>query len=212
MKNFFQFDIKFILILLLGGILLFKNCSDKEKDEKQTYTLGKKKYELLHFKIDTITNIKNNTVYVKGDDMIIDTIKHDTIILQNIDTLSVVKDYFTKYIYRDSLSLDSVGYVKTTDTITQNKILNRKWEYSVKEKTITKEVILKDLPKRQLYFGFNTSLNRTNIFNSVGGGIIYKDKQDKIYQLNIGLGTTQNTTISPFIGGGLYWKLHMKKD
>ena len=58
--------------------------------------------------------------------------------------------------------------------------------------------------------------NKVDVVSSIGAGALIKTKKDKIYQLGIGVvnkvgsdGT--NGVLSPFINGGVYWKIKFKK-
>ena len=50
--------------------------------------------------------------------------EHDTI-PTDIDTLSILKDYYSKYFYTDTLDLDSLGNIVINDTISKNQIIFR---------------------------------------------------------------------------------------
>ena len=41
-------------------------------------------------------------------------------------------------------------------------------------------------------------------------GILYKDKKDKMWGLDVGA-LNVNSTIQPYIGGSMYWKISFKK-
>jgi hypothetical protein len=110
---------------------------------------------------------------------------------------------------------DSLGTVSVIDTISQNKILGRTFDAKVKERTIKETTIVKELPKNQLYFGFNGGFNKADVVSNVGTGLILKTKTDKLYQLGIGVANRvvdgTNGSLTPYIGGGVYWKIKVKK-
>jgi len=128
----------------------------------------------------------------------------------------LLKDYYSKVLYKDVLVLpDSLGTVAVTDTISQNRILGRTFNANVKQRTIKETTIVKELPKNQVYVGFDGGFNKADVVSRVGTGLILKTKSDKIYQLGIGVTnrTTDGTTgsLAPYIGGGVYWKIKLKK-
>ena len=110
---------------------------------------------------------------------------------------------------------DSLGIVALNDTISQNKILGRTFNASVKQRTIKETTIVKELPKTKIFYGLEGGFNKADVVSSVGAGVLINTKKDKIYQLGLGVNnkTTDGTTgaFSPYIRGGVYWKIKLKK-
>jgi hypothetical protein len=211
MSNLFKIDYKLIIILILLAILYFQNC--KGSEEENVITIDGKKFGLLKYTLDTV-EVTNTTVKnVKGDDIYHETFEIDTAFLPPVvDTQQILKDFFAKNVYKDTLILnDSLGYVFIIDTITKNKLLERSWTAKVKSREIKKEIIVKELPKNEFYLGINGNLDKVDYLNSVGTGLIIKNKKDNIIQLNIGLSNKQlnnsSSNFTPYFGGGYYWKL-----
>lgn len=211
MSNLFKIDYKIIVIIILSAILYFQNC--KGSEEENVVTVNGKKFGLLKYTLDTI-EVTNTTVKkVKGDDIYHETFEIDTAFLPPvIDTQQILKDFFAKNVFKDTLILnDSLGYVFIIDTITKNKLLERSWTAKVKSRVIKEEKILKELPKNEFYLGVNGNLDKVDYLNSVGTGLIIKNKKDNIIQLNIGLSNKQlnnnSSKLTPYFGGGYYWKL-----
>lgn len=194
-----------LLILILIGIIVFDRCNPSKKPE--IIRVDGKPYELIKWKIDTQEVEKKIIIEKPGD-----TVYKDTTIYvevpQKVDTLQILRLYFAKNVYKDTLKLpDSLGYVSLSDTISQNKILFRTFTASVRERIINDTKIVKELPKTQVYMGFNSQFSRPYFINSVGGSILLKTKRDKIFQLGGGV-TSDN--LSPYINGGIYWKIKFK--
>jgi hypothetical protein len=215
MKKLLKLDIKTIAIVVIGLILFFQECGGNKNKNIVTTKIDGKKFELLKHDIDTIEVVKTQTITKKGKD-----IYHDTTIYVplngEIDTITILKDYFAKNVYKDTLHLpDSLGYVFLTDTISKNAIASRIFKSNVKQRTIKETTIVKELPKAQLYFGFDGGFNKTDVVSNLGAAIMLKSKSDKIYK--IGAGVNNHTvdgmtgTLSPYISGGIYWKLKLKK-
>ena len=101
------------------------------------------------------------------------------------------------------------------DTITQNKILGRTFNASVKQRVIKETTIVKELPKTKIFYGFEGGFNKVDVVSHLGFGVLINTKQDKIFHLGIGAAnrTTDGTSgaLSPYIGGGVYWKIKFKK-
>jgi hypothetical protein len=183
----------------------------------RTIRIDGKKYEIIKHDIDTLEVIKTKVVTKKGEDIYHETIVEKEVIIPTvIDTAALLKDYYSKVLYKDVLVLpDSLGTVSITDTISQNKILGRTFNASVKERTIKETMIVKEPAKTQLYYGLNGGFNKADLVSAIGAGLILKTKKDKIYQFTLGVNnrTTDGTTgsFSPYVGFGTYWKIKVKK-
>ena len=183
---------------------------------KKVFIAGKA-YEVIKHDIDTVDIVKTKIVTKKGEDIYHETIvEKEVIIPAIIDTLALLKDYYSKVLYKDTLILpDSLGIVALNDTISQNKILGRTFNASVKQRTIKETTIVKELPKTKIFYGLEGGFNKADVVSSVGAGVLINTKKDKIYQLGLGVTnqTTDGTTggFTPYIRGGVYWKIKLKK-
>jgi hypothetical protein len=215
MKKFL--NIKNIALLLLIVIVVFQQCGGNKKETGEIVKVDGKKYELIKHDIDTIEVVKTKVVTKKGEDIYHETIvEKEVLIPVNVDTAALLKDYYSKVLYKDVLVLpDSLGTVAVTDTISQNKILGRTFNANVKQRTIKETMIVKELPKTQVYYGFTGGFNKEDVVSNVGTGLLIKTKSDKIYQIGVGVANRvtdgTNGTLSPYIGGGVYWKIRLKK-
>ena len=181
---------------------------------KKVFIAGKA-YEVIKHDIDTIDIVKTKVITKKGEDIYHETIK-EVIIPTIVDTQALLHDYFAKNIYKDTLQLpDSLGTIAMIDTITQNKILGRTFNASVKQRTIKETTIVKELPKTKVFYGLEGGFNKADVVSHLGLGVLINTKQDKIFHLGIGAAnrTTDGTSgaLSPYIGGGVYWKIKFKK-
>ena len=104
-------------------------------------------------------------------------------LLEQFQTLK--QDLLSRNIYKDSLYLDSLGWVKIIDTVQKNNIIGREFIKDIKipEKTtiITNEVVIN---KREMYVGPTLRLLSPTTFG-IGGGILYKDLKNRIYGGNV---------------------------
>jgi hypothetical protein len=216
MKKFVTFKNIAIAVLIIYVLLQWFNPGGVMPGGRIVKIDGKK-YEVIKHTIDTVDVIKTKVVTKKGDD-----IYHEVIVEKEvkipavIDTAALLKDYYSKVLYKDVLVLpDSLGTVSVTDTISQNRILGRTFDAKVRERTIREELIVKEPAKNQVYFGLNGGFNKEDYVSAIGAGVIFKTKKDKIYNLNIGVNnrTTDGTTgaFSPYVGFGTYWKIKLKK-
>lgn len=95
------------------------------------------------------------------------------------------QDLLSRNVYKDSLYLDSLGWVNITDTVQKNTIVGREFIKNIKipEKTtiITNDVVVN---KREMYAGPTLRLLSPTTFG-IGGGILYKDLQNRVYGGNV---------------------------
>jgi len=215
MKKFLNFKNIVIAALIIFVLLEWFNPGGVMPGKK-VFIAGKA-YEVIKHEIDTVDIVKTKVVTKKGDDIYHETIvEKEVIIPAIIDTAALLKDYYSKVLYKDVLVLpDSLGTVAVTDTISQNKILGRTFNANVNQRTIKETTIVKELPKTKVFYGLEGGFNKVDFVSSVGAGVLINTKKDKIYQL--GLGVTNQTTdgtngsFSPYVRGGVYWKIKLKK-
>jgi len=215
MKKLLNFKNIAIVALIIFVLLQWFNPGGVMPGKK-VFIAGKA-YEVIKHEIDTVDIVKTKVVTKKGEDIYHETIvEKEVIIPAVIDTMALLKDYYSKVLYKDTLVLpDSLGIVALNDTISQNKILGRTFNASVKQRTIKETTIVKELPKTKLFYGLEGGFNKADFVSSVGAGVLINTKKDKIYQL--GLGVTNQTTdgtnggFTPYVRGGVYWKLKLKK-
>ena len=128
---------------------------------------------------------------------------YDKLVLQYQE---LVKLHLSKNVQKDSVQIDSIGFVKVTDTVQNNVVQNRKWEYNLKYPIIKETIIQPPKKVNQLYIGGGLQGNQYNIINSINGGILYKNKKDQLYGLSIGV----NTNGQVVYGISSYWKIKFK--
>lgn len=207
-KDLLKIDLKTVIILVLVAvILLMRACGSISFDKGKTVYIDGKPFEVVKHTTDTQYVPKRYTVTKKGED-----IYHDTTIYvnvpQDVDTANILKEFYAKNVYKDTLRLkDSLGYVTLTDTIQKNSILVRTFDAKVNQMIIKDSVILKEKLRNQIYIGGNLGAQTNGVFNYFGPSVLLKTKTDKIY--NLGAGINNNNGIS--VQGGLYWKIKLKK-
>ena len=204
------FSFQNIIIIALVSFVLYKQCSVEDK-EIQTVKVDGKNYELLKHKIDTVIVEKLTTKYTKGNDIYHETIvekEHEVKVPVYIkaDSERIVKEYHSKVLYKDKLILnDGLGIVEITDTISKNKIIGRKWNAQINERTITDTKIVKELPKNQVYIGAQGVMGNNIVM--VGPQITFKTKKDNLYGVNMFLDANGNK----YYGASIGWKIRLKK-
>jgi hypothetical protein len=207
-------NIAIVVLLLIVGLEIW-NPGGVMPGKK--VIIDGKPYEVIKHEIDTIDVIKTKVVTKKGEDIYHETIvEKEVVIPAVVDTMALLKDYYSKVLYKDTLVLpDSLGTVAVTDTISQNKIFGRTFNASVKQREIKELMIVKEPAKTQVYYGFTGGFNKADVVSNVGAGLLVKTKKDKIYQVGVGVANRvtdgTNGKLSPYIGGGVYWKIKLKK-
>lgn len=197
-----KFDLKFIVILALAGIVIFQYFS--RKDPVQLPPRVEVRVDTFYKFHRTYVNVPGKTIYVDKPIYIE--------VPKIVDTMAILKDYYAKRIYKDTLILeDNAGKVIVLDTISQNKILNRVYSADIATKTIiidSTKYISSPL-KNQLYAGFNVGFDKKELL-SISGGLVLKTKKDKMYQAGAGI-INKTEGVAPYVYGGLYWKIKFKK-
>ena len=139
---------------------------------------------------------------------------HDTI-QALVDTNFIVNNYLnSKNVFVNTYNFDKQqGSITITDTISQNKLIGRKYTTKITPKTDT--LLIPEPFKRKVFFGLEGGLNRGDFVNFIGAGLLINSKSDKIYNLGVGVNNTTidgtNGVFTPYIKGGVYWKVKLKK-
>jgi len=215
-----------VVILLLLGIILFLRGCGEDYGDKTLVEVDGEQYELLESKTDTIYVEKEVKVTKYVPKYITKEVIKEVEIPVDVDSLAIIKDYFSKITVKDTLSLaydfpdvvtDSVGNKPSgdlgfgilTDIISQNRIESREIDWYFKIPTVYNTTIVKELPKNEFYIGFGTGIDQTNGLNNLSGNVLFKTKKLNIYGLNLGI-SNQLGEYKPFVGGSMYWKLGKK--
>lgn len=143
----------------------------------------------------------------------------DVPVIQKVDTEAIIKMYSeNKQFKKEVLTLpENIGTVTLFDTISNNRILGRSFTSKLKQKVV-RDTIFTPLPrKNEYYFGVDTRFDKPNVMQLIGLGFIVKDKDDKhLYKVGVGVSNQTgpdgiNGTLTPFLGGGVYWRIDFKK-
>ena len=192
-----------IAILILAVIIILQRInSSPDIVEKPTIvrdTIWQKKDSVIYTSPKVVQTIP---VKIVSEKYLPDP-NYDKLVLQYQE---LVKLHLAKNIQKDSVQIDSIGFVKVTDTVQNNIVQNRKWEYNIKYPIIKETIIEPPKKINQLYIGGGLQGNQYNIINSINGGILYKNKKDQLYGLSIGV----NTNGQVVYGLSSYWKIKFK--
>lgn len=201
MKTKFNYLIIGILIVI---IFLQRNCNGEQtlstpEPIVTTDTIWKTTYDTVY---KNVTVLKKEYIKPEGEQYnsgeTIDTCKAR---FQNL-----LKEHLVRTVYSDTLTLDSIGTIVIKDTVWLNKLYGkREYVKNYKIPFVTKTIIKPEPPKRQLYIGGNFFGN-INSIQYITPGLLYKNKKDQIYQVNVGISTNGDV----IYGVGGYWKIKFK--
>jgi hypothetical protein len=225
----FKFLSKYWKELTIVGLIIIclhlSNVFGNRNDEFETIRVNGKDYELLSQTIDTVVVEKQVKVkeYVPTTIYKTDTIKVE--IPSDIDTTSILEDYFASYTVVDTLKLDydfpdgvttesgakpsTLGYGVLTDIISKNKIQSRGVDWNFQIPTIYNTTIVKELPKNEFYFGGGLGYSKENFLQTASGGLLWKTKGQKVIGLHLGINNStigEVTEFTPFIEGSYFIK------
>ena len=208
MNTFLKLSV--IVIAIAVGIFIFRECSSSDTPG-ETVNVDGKKYELIKHKIDTFVVEHTQIKYRKGDDIYHETIvekekRVEVPVYIKADSERIIREYHQKVLYKDKLVLENgLGTIDITDTISMNKIIGRKWNAQIKERTITDTKIVKELPKNQVYIGGQAIVGNSNVL--VGPQLTLKTKKDNMY----GAGMLIDGHGNKYLGVSVGWKIRIKK-
>ena len=198
----------YIVIILLLCILFFQrqSCGKSSVDTIDTLLI---KHDTTYIPIhDTV---KGKTITLPGK---VDTAwKHDSFYQpsSNCDTLlkqynNLANNYFTVNISKTKFPIRKYGYITVYDSVYTNKVISSFSIEDFKIPEIHDTIVLAKStpPTRQLYFGGGVFGQQEDPIHAVNIGLIYKDKKDQIYQLNV----LYDGSIS--YGLSYYWKIKFK--
>ena len=184
-------SIQNLLILILVILVLFQSqCSKKPVPEPEVIVT-------IETKWDTVNVVQTEYVPKWRTRVVTERVE----VPADIDTMSILRDYYAKYYYTDTLTLDTLGFLVLNDTITQNSVMSRSFisNVSIPTTTITKEIYLN---KREFYWGMGVN-GGTSQLDYVGGEFMFKNKQKNMYGIGVGV----NRDLQPTFSGRIYWKI-----
>jgi hypothetical protein len=209
LKKLISLDFKTLMIMsLIIIILLLKMCTPKpEPKPGSTIKVNGKNYVVIKRIIDTQYIPKTQIVYKPGETIFVETPIYVDV-PANVDTAAILKDYYAKRVYKDTIKLkDSLGTITLIDTLQENKIKGRWFKSDINQIVIKDSIIVEKPAVNQLYVGGTIGADKVVGFNYFGPTFVYKTKSDNMYSLGVGINNNKTTSIQ----GGVYWKIKLKK-
>ena len=201
-----QFVTKNLLTLMVGTLLLIvilQQCKSTPEIEAPTVVR------------DTVLVVKESFTTTKPQ--VVETIlAHDSIIMKEYvpDTnyaklvaqyQEVVNQLLAKNIMQDSVAVDSVGYVKITDTVQKNLVIGRSVQTKISYPIIRETITLPAKKTNQLYVG--GAILGTSAPNTIMGSALLKTRNDFLFGGSLSI----NTYGDMQYGIHSYWKIKLKK-
>jgi len=190
LKDFFK-NIQTLLIVVLAALLFFQHsCSSTPPVEPEVITEVVTRWDTLK-----VTKKEYVPKYIRKTIIDIDTFQAP------IDTVSILKDYYAKYFYTDTIKIDTLGTIIVNDTVTRNLILMRDVQSNIfiPTTTVTNTVYLY---KREFYGGI--AIGSTNqAVQNINGEFLYVNKKRNAYGFGVGL----NPDFQPIYTVRMYWKI-----
>ena len=210
-------DIRNIIIVLLIGVAIVEFVNPKGIMPHRTLTIRDTVgYEVpVHDTVEVESLVEVEIpVEVQVPYAVHDTVPVD----KPIDTTALLNAIGMKMFKKDVLKLpNNIGTVTLFDTISNSRIIGRSFKSDVKQK-IVRDTMYTPIPRQnEFYVGLDAKFDKPNVINIVGLSVLFKNKDDRhMYRLGVGVtnrvddqGT--NGKLTPFIGGGAYWKVKLKK-
>ena len=190
MRDYFK-NIQTLLVVVLAALLfLQRGCSSTSPVEPEVITEVVTQW-------DTIRVAEKEYVpkYIRKTVVEIDTFSVP------IDTISILKDYYAKYFYTDTIKIDTLGTIVINDTVTRNLISMRDVQSNIfiPTTTITNTVYLY---KREFYGGISVGSTNQAVQN-INGELLYINKKRDAYGFGVGL----NPQWQPVYTVRMYWKI-----
>ena len=190
MKDLFK-NIQTLLIVVLAVLLLLqRSCSSTPPVEPEVITEVVTNWDTVK-----VTTKEYVPKYIRKTIVDIDTFKAP------IDTVSILKDYYAKYFYTDTIKIDTLGTIVINDTVTRNLISIRDVQSNIfiPTTTVTNTIYIN---KREFFGGVSVGANQQMIQN-INGEFLYVNKKRNAYGFGIGL----DPNFQPIYTVRMYWKI-----
>jgi len=201
--SFIKKNYIFLIIGILILVILLQRCGS-----------GKTIIQPPRVKVDTVWIKHDSLIYskpkiikiIKGIPQIqyVPDTSYTKLVVQYKDLVDL---YTAQNVFSDTLRIDSIGYVNVKDTITENVIKGRSYNYNLKYPVVTKTIILQPTPKTQVYVGGGLQGDQYSMINQFSTGLLLKTKQDQIYGLYTGIDNDGRIQY----GFQAYWKIKLHK-
>jgi len=198
-----QLRITDIVIIVLIVILFLQKCGGKNTIAPSITTVR----DTVWIKKESTTTSKPQIVesipfpvdhYTK--EYIADT-NYNKLVLQY---QALVGKFLATNIQKDSLRIDSIGYIKITDTVSSNLVRARQINYKFKYPIIKETITIIPPPKTQVFWGIGIQGNKQEL-NQFTTSFLLKNKKDQIFGVQAGI--SPNGIVN--YGVSTFWKIKL---
>ena len=199
-----QFRITDIVIIVLIVILFLQKCGGGNTIYKPSITTVRdtvwiKKESTINSKPQIIQSIPFPVnSYTK--EYIADT-NYNKLVLQY---QALVAKFLATNIQKDSLRIDSIGYIKITDTVSSNLVRARQINYKFKYPIIKETITIIPPPKTQVFWGIGIQGNKQQL-NQFTTSFLLKNKKDQVFGIQAGI--SPNGIVN--YGVSTFWKIKL---
>ena len=193
-----------LVVLILVLIILLQKCTETPSVPK--VSVVRDTTWIVKDSLITSKPQVTKTIQIESHDTIINHYVPDTnyqkLVVQYQE---VVSQLLAKNIYNDTLKIDTLGWVRVTDTVTKNLIANRTFKWHIKYPVIKETITIPAKKVNQVYVG-GVIQGGTEI-NQIGASALLKTRNDFLFGGSLSVNTYGNLQY----GVGAYWKIKLKK-
>lgn len=121
----------------------------------------------------------------------------------DIDTMAILADYFSRYYYKDTITDDTSFLCVIMDTVSQNRIVDRRFIYQDLSPRIISTTTVNLKKRRKLFVGGMLGGSKTSI--GAGGSLMFQSRRDHAYAYTY-------DAINKEHGITLYWKISLRRN
>lgn len=118
-----------------------------------------------------------------------------------VDTAAILKDYYSRHYYVDTLADDSIAFIIIRDTVSRNRIISRQKQLMFYPSTIKETTIRKIPNNKKLYVGLSIGRNPKQF--ALSPSILYTSRKDNAYAFSYDI-LNHDMYLS------MYWKIRFK--
>lgn len=132
---------------------------------------------------------------------------------KDVDTSEILKDYYTKYYYIDTLKDDTSAFIQINDIVTENKLQDRKLIFQNRKPIIINTTItnIGEIPSTKFYLGagFKTDINPILNNPQININALLVMKKRWAYEVEVGFPFNNIKNIN--VGFNAFYKISYKK-
>ena len=207
LKGLNKISLSELLIVALLVIILLQRCGGKK-------TVVEPKIFRDTVWVHTDSTIYSNPKLIKSIPYPVPIDRWNTEYLpdSNYDKLikqytNLVEKFLVSNVYKDSLHIDSLGYVLVKDTVSKNMLIGRTFSYDLKYPIIKETRIVPEKKHNQFYIGGLLQGNQITYLDQINIGLLFKNKKDQIYGISAGIDKDGEIQY----GVSSFWKIKLHK-